>query len=222
MRAARLFTLASIVLFACGRPDAGRDEGENETASDAGATTPEDAGRSGAPDDAGTATVADAGPSEPVDAGPALPEDAGPAVPLDAGAAVPLDAGTPPGPVLEVSVTGARNANGRTCLAIFDDGAAFPSNAARAVFNQCFTSVAGPFRIDGLVDGRTYGISIFHDENSNSALDTQNVIAVAVPKEGIGFSNNPSIGFGAPSWEQVKFTFDAAHRSMALKLTYLL
>ena len=49
----------------------------------------------------------------------------------------------------------------------------------------------------------TYVLSCIHDENSNSVLD-QNVFGI--PTEGYGFSNNPGITFGQPSFSQVKFT----------------
>ena len=66
------------------------------------------------------------------------------------------------------------------------------------------------------------GLSLFHDENSNTELDTTFLIFADVPNEGIGFSNNPSIGTSAPSWDDVKFTFNNANRTLNISLTYLL
>lgn len=44
-----------------------------------------------------------------------------------------------------------------------------------------------------------YAVSAFHDKNSNKKLDTG---FFGIPKEGFGFSKNPSIHFGAPDYEE--------------------
>ncbi len=47
----------------------------------------------------------------------------------------------------------------------------------------------------------TYAIKVFHDENNNGELDTN---FIGIPKEGVGFSNNPSLT-GMPSFQKVSF-----------------
>ena len=44
-----------------------------------------------------------------------------------------------------------------------------------------------------------YSISVFHDENNNGILDTG---LFGIPSEPYAFSNNPSTGFGPPSFEK--------------------
>ena len=53
-----------------------------------------------------------------------------------------------------------------------------------------------------------YAISIIHDENNNDKLDTN---FIGIPKEGFGFSNNPRIMFGPPSFEKASFEINQAH-----------
>lgn len=48
-----------------------------------------------------------------------------------------------------------------------------------------------------------YAVAIFHDENENGELDTN---FIGIPTEPFGFSNNPTIVFGAPNFEEAKFS----------------
>ena len=47
-----------------------------------------------------------------------------------------------------------------------------------------------------------YAVTIFHDKNSDGKLNTN---FVGIPKEPFGFSNNPMILFGPPSFEKCLF-----------------
>jgi uncharacterized protein (DUF2141 family) len=47
-----------------------------------------------------------------------------------------------------------------------------------------------------------YAMAIYHDENGNGELDKN---WVDYPTEAVGFSNNATIGFSAPSFEEAKF-----------------
>jgi len=55
--------------------------------------------------------------------------------------------------------------------------------------------------IENLNPGR-YAFKFFHDENKNEKLD---VNWLEIPKEGFGFSNNPSMTFGPPSFDKTIF-----------------
>ena len=73
------------------------------------------------------------------------------------------------------------------------------------------TGVAGPAKVgttdlefNNLEPG-TYGIALFHDLNGNEELDRN---LLGAPSEPFGFSNNPTIGFSAPKFEEFKFEFD--------------
>ena len=62
----------------------------------------------------------------------------------------------------------------------------------------------------------TYAISVIHDENENTELDTK----MWIPKEGIGFSNNVMGNFGPPSFEKASFTV-TDEKTLNIKLKYL-
>lgn len=53
------------------------------------------------------------------------------------------------------------------------------------------------------VDPGEYAVAIFLDENKNGKLDTR---IFGIPKERYGFSNNPSLRFRPPHYEEVAFT----------------
>lgn len=64
-----------------------------------------------------------------------------------------------------------------------------------------------------------YALLVFHDENSNSRLDTM----LGIPREGVGFSRNPRIRFGAPGFDAVILSVSpGAARETAVKLQYFL
>jgi len=60
-----------------------------------------------------------------------------------------------------------------------------------------------------------YAIKTFHNENSNSDLDTN---MFGMPTEDYGFSNNARGIFGPPSWKDAKFKFYEANKIMEIQL----
>jgi uncharacterized protein (DUF2141 family) len=63
-----------------------------------------------------------------------------------------------------------------------------------------------------------YAIAIIHDENGNRKLDT----FAGIPREGVGFSKNPPIRFGAPSFRAARFAIDGASVRQDVKMKYFL
>jgi len=47
-----------------------------------------------------------------------------------------------------------------------------------------------------------YGVSLYHDENANTDFDRN---WLGLPSEGYGFSNNPTLFLGPPSFDQTAF-----------------
>lgn len=61
-----------------------------------------------------------------------------------------------------------------------------------------------------------YAIKAFHDEDQDDDVDTK----FGIPIEGFGFSNNPSIFSGAPSFDKAKFLFNADSMTVEIKLIH--
>ena len=76
---------------------------------------------------------------------------------------------------------------------------------------------ARAIRFEGISSG-TYAIALIHDENSNNTLDT----SFGGPKEGFGFSRNPPIHFGPPSFASAQFAVTASRVDEDIRVKYIL
>jgi uncharacterized protein (DUF2141 family) len=102
-------------------------------------------------------------------------------------------------------------------VAIFNSAADFPDNAKKAyktlivpVQNQQKEQII-KFQ---LPEGQ-YAISVFADENNNQKLDTN---ILGIPKESFGFSQNPRITFGPPTFQESEFLVDSNPTYLDIKL----
>ncbi len=75
----------------------------------------------------------------------------------------------------------------------------------------------GPIPLGTVAPG-DYAIAIVHDENGNGKLDT----FMGIPREGVGFSRNPVLRFGAPSFGSASFSVAGAPVEQAIRLKYFL
>ncbi len=78
------------------------------------------------------------------------------------------------------------------------------------------TAEAAILQFGNLPSG-TYALALIHDENGNGKLDT----VFGIPKEGFGFSKNPAIRFGPPSFKSSGFTIVAGRTDESVKIKYL-
>lgn len=85
---------------------------------------------------------------------------------------------------------------GKIFFAVFDKSSQFPKGTP---FTTGQVAVTGQREISTTIDlpAGEYAVSTFLDENNNGRLD-QN--AIGIPRERFGFSNNPRILTGAPSY----------------------
>jgi uncharacterized protein (DUF2141 family) len=133
---------------------------------------------------------------------------------------VNLNAASPPPPAdLTVSISGLRNHRGavRLCLTQRADLYLKCDEDPRRIAQSLPASGAAKMVL-GDLDPGTYVLALLHDENENSKLDTM----LKIPKEGFGFSRNPAIRMGPPTYEQVKFTIAPGHNEQAVRLKYIL
>lgn len=63
-----------------------------------------------------------------------------------------------------------------------------------------------------------YALALIHDENANRKLDT----FAGIPREGVAFSRNPPIRFGAPSFNSARFTIAGSPVEQDVKMKYFL
>jgi uncharacterized protein (DUF2141 family) len=132
---------------------------------------------------------------------------------------VNLNAASPPPADLTVSVSGLRNHRGavRLCLTQRADLYLECDKDPRRIAQSLPASGAAKMVL-GDLDPGTYVLALLHDENENNKLDT----VFKIPREGFGFSRNPAIRMGPPSYDQVKFTIAPGHNEQAVRLKYML
>lgn len=78
------------------------------------------------------------------------------------------------------------------------------------------THLAGTLQFADLPSG-TYALALIHDENGNGRLDTM----MGIPKEGFGFSKNPAIRFGPPSFKSAGVVIVSGKADERVKVKYL-
>ena len=127
-------------------------------------------------------------------------------------------AASAPDNVLEVDVSGLRNARGMLQVCITQDPAHFPDcHGDPAAVTRTAAASIGSLKFEGLAPGR-YAITLFHDENGNQRLDT----LLGVPREGFGFSNKVVVRFGPPRFNAVAIQVPAGFTRESIRLQYLL
>lgn len=120
---------------------------------------------------------------------------------------------------VDVKIEGLRSTKGiiRACLT--RDPRHFPKceddPAARRASIPAAT--ATHFSFANLAPG-DYALLILHDENSNGRVDK----ALGIPREGVGFSRNPRLFMGPPSFEAVRFTVGQGPVTQMIHMKYFL
>ena len=119
---------------------------------------------------------------------------------------------------LDIVITGIKSDKGVIRLALCPPGASFPDCKSKVVRTASLTIAGGIARatLTGLAPGR-YAISVFHDANANAKLDT----FAGIPKEGYGFSRNPSFKPRAPKFAEAEIAVSGAV-STTITLRYIL
>lgn len=107
---------------------------------------------------------------------------------------------------LTINIKNVNSTRGNIKVALFDKAAGFPGNNEAAVRTE-IVEIVDPAKTSitfrGLTAGN-YAVSLFHDENNNSRLDTR----FRIPREPLGFSNNPRLT-GRPSFSRCSFELNA-------------
>jgi uncharacterized protein (DUF2141 family) len=107
--------------------------------------------------------------------------------------------------------------NGQIMVAIFDDPGQFPDKTPfQTKILPIKNQTNAVLNLD-LPEG-DYAISVFLDENNNQKLDTN---VLGIPKERFGFSNNPRILTGPPTYQQCEVRVGSAAKELNIKLIKL-
>lgn len=120
---------------------------------------------------------------------------------------------------LTVEIYGLKNQKGSLRLTLFANEQGFPNRSDRAVAYRCVEAKTASVSVtfDQLPPGR-YAVAVIHDANNDGKLNTG---FLGIPKEGFGFSRNPRIGIGAPSFHDTAISV-AGESTIQIRLNYLL
>lgn len=119
---------------------------------------------------------------------------------------------------LSLVLEGLRSGKGQILVCVTRSPRHFP-DCSGDPDKRHFTLAAegGPAMLGVLTPG-PYAIAIIHDENRNGKLDT----FAGIPREGVGFSRNPVLRFGAPSFRSASFPVAGAPVEQRIRLKYFL
>lgn len=126
--------------------------------------------------------------------------------------------GAAPLNAIDITIDHLRSPKGLLQLCLTASERSFPDcDRDPAAHRMTVPAKAGVARFENLPAGQ-YALAIVHDENGNNKLDT----FAGIPKEGIGFSRNPSFSFGPPRFSQVVFGAQGSGSSQRVTIKYFL
>lgn len=128
--------------------------------------------------------------------------------------AAPADMGQP----ISMTLEGLRSPKGRILICVARSADYFPDCSKDPAKRHLAVATTGDAIALGDLAPGAYAIAIIHDENGNGKLDT----FAGIPREGIGFSRNPVLRFGPPSFQSAQFAVSGAPVRQAIKLRYFL
>lgn len=117
---------------------------------------------------------------------------------------------------LKVSFEDMRNDSGKILFLIFKSENGFPDDPDKSIYQGELTVSEARNGLSIKLDDGDYAMTLIHDENDNGELDKS---FLGVPTEGFGFSNNPQILFGPPSFEKASFKLKGL-KKIKLKVKY--
>lgn len=119
-------------------------------------------------------------------------------------------------PRLEIHIAGAKSDQGKIRVLIFSKESGFPDQLQQAIKNFSLSpqNKSKTIVVSDLIPGK-YAVAVIHDEDNDGKLTTN---AVGYPIEKFGFSNNPKIYFGPPSFEKASFELKSEPKRIHINL----
>lgn len=103
---------------------------------------------------------------------------------------------------LKITINNVRDAKGIIWVALHQSGEDFMQKRFMSI--QLISTKGQTTGFFADVPPGVYAVSILHDANSNSVLDTN---VIGIPTEGFGFSNDAMGLFGPPKFKKASFDF---------------
>lgn len=107
---------------------------------------------------------------------------------------------------LTVNITKLRSQSGSILVSVYNKAEGFPKQPETAYLKMKISTAQAAKLVLKDIPSGTYAVAVAHDENNNEKIDTG---FLGIPKEGIGFSRNPSITFGPPKFKESAYLVNA-------------
>ncbi len=117
------------------------------------------------------------------------------------------------------NVTEIKNLSGRILLAIYNDPGQFPDMTPYLNKIVPINSGLNSKEVQINLPAGDYAVAVFLDQNGNGKLDKN---FLGIPKERFGFSKNPRILTGAPSFQECEIKIEKDSHKFDIKLIKLL
>ncbi len=120
---------------------------------------------------------------------------------------------------LSISFEGMRSSKGmvRACLTR-EPAFLLRCDQDPASFKASVEARPGAHIIFSGVPAGDYALAVLHDENGNSKADR----LLGIPREGVGFSGNPALMFGPPSFAAARFHVSGPAMTQEIRIKYFL
>lgn len=120
---------------------------------------------------------------------------------------------------VDVRVEGLRSAKGLIRACLTRNPRYFPKCEDDPVARRTsIPAVTGAHFSFGALAPGDYALLILHDENSNARVDK----TLGIPREGVGFSRNPRLFMGPPSFDSVRFPVAQVPVTQVIHMKYFL
>lgn len=118
-----------------------------------------------------------------------------------------------------VSVTGLRSEKGLVRACLTADQRFFPNCEKDPHALKASAPANEPVRIRfPAMPSGNYAVTVLHDENSNGKVD----MLFGIPREGVGFSRNPTFSFGPPRFSAARFALGREDVTLNVTMKYFL
>lgn len=119
---------------------------------------------------------------------------------------------------ISVAIAGLKNTQGQVRFSLFNSAQGFPGSGEQAIAKGSTSATDTPpsFTFENLQPGQ-YAVAVFHDVNGDGILNRG---LMGIPKEGFGFSNNPKLLMGAPSFKRAAVAVNSDRLEICIQLKY--
>lgn len=137
-------------------------------------------------------------------------------------ALIGVGAAPAPAPVLtgdlSIEVANLRSDRGVVMICLTATPANFPDCHARADARFLNLPADRPAGVFPQVPSGRWAVAVIHDQDGDGRLDT----VLGVPREGIGFSRNPRLGFGPPPFDSAAVVVSGNGQREIVRMRYFL